>query len=201
MTKTYKPTKSLLIKDKVYRTKINDLYYLEHNFNPDDRGFFAEIGHTYKIEQLINKPFKIAQINHAFSKKNVVRGLHLEDWNKLVTVIDGLSFAALADLRPESKTFGQVETFILGPKPPGLKGSLFITAGIGNSVCVLKGPVDYIYCVDKLYKDRKTINDQAVSLFDPDLNIDWPIKKSQMIISKRDQNAITLRQKFPQKFS
>lgn len=197
----YQPKTSLEIKDGVYRTGIKGLYYLKHNFFTDERGFFAEVGHSHKVEAVTGEPFKIAQINHSRSGQNVVRGLHAEGWNKLTTVINGLAFSALADVRPGSATFGRLETFEFGPENGGLKGSLYISQGIANSVCVLKAPVDYLYCVDKLYQDRDKADDQAISLFDPDLNIPWPIKKEQMIISDRDKNAVTLRQKFPDKFS
>jgi dTDP-4-dehydrorhamnose 3,5-epimerase-like enzyme len=55
--------------------------------------------------------------------------------------------------------------------------------------------------VDKLYKDRDPAGDQAISLFDPDLNIAWPTPKEEMVISERDRQAVTLREKFPQKFT
>jgi dTDP-4-dehydrorhamnose 3,5-epimerase len=197
---SYHPSKDLEIKDGVYKTNIDGLFYLGFNHFPDNRGFFAEVGHTHKIEEISGKPFKIAQVNHSRSLKNVVRGMHAEGWNKLVTVTNGVSFSALADVRPNSKTFGKVETFLLGVNGKALRGSLFIASGIANSVCVIEAPVDYIYCVDKLYKDRDPADDQAISIFDKDLNINWPIKKEDMIISKRDKQAVTLREKYPKKF-
>lgn len=197
---SYHPTKDLEIKDGVHKTNIDGLFYLAFNHFPDNRGFFTEVGHIHKIEEVFGQPFKIAQVNHSRSLKNVVRGMHAEGWNKLVTVTNGVSFSALADVRPDSKTFGKVETFLLGINGQALKGSLFIASGIANSVCVIEDPVDYIYCVDKLYKDRNPADDQAISVFDKDLNINWPIKKEDMVISDRDKQAITLREKHPEKF-
>jgi len=196
----FKPSPALEIQPGVFKTKIDGLYFLAYNFAADERGFFAEVGHTHKIETVTGQPFKIAQINHSRSLLNVVRGMHAEGWNKLVTVINGFAFSALADVRPDSPTFGVVETFELGPDNGGLKGSLYISQGIANSVCVLKPPVDYLYCVDKLYQERDKSGDQAISLFDPDLSIAWPIEKAKIIISERDKNAVFLRQKFPDKF-
>jgi len=196
----YQPDRSLEIKDGIFRTKINGLYYLPYNYFPDDRGFFAEIGHTHKIEAVTKTPFKIAQLNHSRSLTNVVRGMHAEGWQKLVSVLNGVAFTALADVRPDSDTFLKVETFLLGISDKALKGSLFIEAGIANSVCVMDTPVDYLYAVDKLYKDRDPSGDQAISVFDPDLNIPWPLAKEKMIISDRDKQAVTLRKKFPEKF-
>ena len=197
----YEPKPELEIKDGVFKTAIDGLFYLAPNFFPDERGFFAELGHTYKIEEIIGIPFKIAQINHSRSLANVVRGLHAEGWNKLIVVTSGVAFSALADVRPDSPTFSKVVITMMGPDDGGLKGAWFITQGIANSVCTVKAPVDYLYFVDKLYKDRDLSGDQAISLFDPDLNIAWPIPKDKMIISERDRNSVTLRQKFPQKFT
>lgn len=197
----FKPDETLKLAENVFSTKIEGLYYLGYNLAVDERGFFAEVGHVDKIEAIIGRPFKIAQINHSRSQASVVRGFHAEGWNKLISVINGFAFSALADVRPNSPTFGQVETFELGPDNGGLKGSLFITSGIANSVCVLEAPVDYIYCVDKLYRDRDVSGDQAISLFDQDLKVVWPISRDKMIISERDKNAVTLRQKYPAKFS
>ncbi|HKZ35133.1 MAG TPA: dTDP-4-dehydrorhamnose 3,5-epimerase family protein [Patescibacteria group bacterium] len=196
----YEPKPELEIKDGVFKTVIDGLFYLAPNFFPDERGFFAELGHTYKIEDIIGTPFKVAQINHSRSTENVVRGLHAEGWNKLVVVTAGVAFSALVDVRPDSPTFSKVVTTMMGPDDGGLKGAWFITQGIANSVCTVKAPVDYLYFVDKLYKDRDLSGDQAISLFDPDLKIDWPTPKEKMIISERDRNSVTLREKFPDKF-
>lgn len=199
--KYYEPKKEFEIKDGVFKTPIDGLFYLSPNFFPDNRGFFAELGHTYKIEEIIGIPFKIAQINHSRSEENVVRGLHAEGWNKLIVVTAGVAFSALVDVRPESPTFATVVNTLMGPDNGGLHGAFFIKQGIANSVCSVKAPVDYLYFVDKLYKDRDPKGDQAISLFDPDLKIDWPIVKEKMIISERDRNSVTLREKFPQKFT
>jgi dTDP-4-dehydrorhamnose 3,5-epimerase len=198
---TYQPKSELEIKDGVFKTAIEGLFYLSPNFFPDERGFFSEMGHTYKIEETVGVPFKIAQINHSRSLDNVIRGLHAEGWNKLVLVTSGLAFSALVDVRPDSPTFSKVVTTMMGPDNGGLRGAFFITQGIANSVCTVKGPVDYLYFVDKLYKDRDPAGDQAISLFDPDLNIAWPTPKEEMVISERDRQAVTLREKFPQKFT
>jgi dTDP-4-dehydrorhamnose 3,5-epimerase len=144
------------------------------------------------LEAIIGYQFKIQQINQARSMENVIRGIHCENWNKLVTVTSGSCFCAIADVKKTSPTYKKTETFMLGDGDQDLSGSLFITKGLGNSLCVVKGPVDYLYAVDALYRDRDKSGDQAVSLFDPELNIEWPIKQEDMIISDRDKSAVTL---------
>ena len=198
--KFFQPTKTDQVAEWVYKTKIPGLFYLKRKPFYDHRGFFAEIAHSHVIEKLTHKPFVIKQINHSRSDTNVVRGLHAEDWQKLTTIASGAAFCVLVDVRPDSPAFKTIEYFKLGFAKNALPGSLFIEEGIANSICVLQGPVDYIYCVDRLYRDRDPAGDVAISIFDPDLNIPWPIPKNKMILSDRDKNSINLREKFPDKF-
>jgi len=70
----------------------------------DRRGFLKE---TFQYKIIKNKfPFDIM----SFSKKNVLRGLHLQLVNsqaKLITVTNGKIFDVAVDLRKNSKTFGK----------------------------------------------------------------------------------------------
>jgi dTDP-4-dehydrorhamnose 3,5-epimerase len=197
---TYKPTEENKLSEGVYKTSINGLLYIERTMNLDNRGFFSEVVKIPALEEITGHEFVVKQVNHARSEKNVVRGIHAEGWNKYVFIITGLCFAAIVDVRADSETFGNKEYFLLGSGEGALTGCLFLPSGIGNSVCVLDGPVDYLYLVDRLYADRDTSGDMAISVFDPDLNIPWPIPKEEMIISERDTNTITLREKVPEKF-
>jgi len=192
----YQPDTNKQVEERVFKTSITGLWYVAHQKVGDNRGFFAELSLIPDLEKTIGNPFNIRQINLARSEANVTRGFHCENWNKLVTVVRGSCFCAIADVNPDSPTYKEVETFMLGDGDGDLTGSLFISKGLGNSLCVVDGPVDYLYAVDALYRDRDKSNDQAISLFDTDLNIPWPIEKSQMIISVRDEQAVTLQQKY-----
>jgi dTDP-4-dehydrorhamnose 3,5-epimerase len=197
---TYLPIIENKISEGVYKTKINGLLYVERPIYRDNRGFFSEIVKIPELEQIIGTQFVVKQVNHARSEQNVVRGIHAEGWNKFITVISGLCYAVIVDVRPESETFGIKEYFLMGDGNNALEGCLFLPSGVGNSICVLKGPVDYLYLVDRLYADRDKAGDTAISVFDPDINIEWPIAKDQMVISERDTNTISLREKYPEKF-
>jgi dTDP-4-dehydrorhamnose 3,5-epimerase len=191
MSQFFKPDQELV--PNIFATKISGLLFCQSQQKKDDRGFFSELSIIPNLNQVLDKPFGIKQINHAHSRKNVIRGFHAESWNKLVTVTNGSVFSVLVDIRPKSPTFGQYEAFKLGLSDDALYGCIYIPVGIANSVCVAYGDVDYLYFVDQLYKDRNPSGDQAISLFDPDLNIDWPIAKNDMIISDRDKQAISLK--------
>lgn len=197
----FSPSEELLVAPGIYKTSLEGLFFIPSQKHEDDRGYYAELTRIPEIDAVRKTPFTVAQVNVARSNTNIARGIHAEQWNKLVTVTNGTAFCAFADIRPESPTFGKVETALLGTGTDALFGSFFIEKGIGNSLCVTEGPVDYIYYVDALYKNRDTSFDRAVSLFDPDLAIAWPISKEEMIISERDTNAVSLRELFPEKYA
>lgn len=195
------PTEDNHVLGDVYRTAIPGLLFIASNRFQDQRGHFAELLKLPEIEPALPAPFHPVQINHAHSKRNVIRGFHAEHWNKLITIVYGKCHCVLADVRPDSPTFGDTVTVELGNNGSSLYGSLFLPVGIANSALALSDGVEYLYFVDKLYKDRDPAGDIAISLFDPDLGVKWPLKKNQLIISKRDRESITLREKFPKVFA
>lgn len=177
----------------VRTTQIPGLLVLERPTHRDERGFFREVFHMDELEAAAGLRFRVAQWNHSFSRPGVIRALHAENWNKLVYPVTGRMFAAIADIRPQSETFGQVATFIFDGQD---HKALFIPRGLANSICVIGDePVHYMYLVDAYYDGTDTT---AVAWDDPDLAIDWPVKDP--IISQRDRNNPTLRQLFPHKF-
>jgi dTDP-4-dehydrorhamnose 3,5-epimerase len=122
----------------------------------------------------------------------VLRGLHAENWEKLVYVPRGEVFTVLADLRPESATFGQVETFRLS-EDNGV--ALFVPRGLAHGYCVLSREADYMYQVTAYYDGTDA---RAVAWDDPDLAVPWPVE--QPILSARDRQNPTMRELFPERY-
>jgi dTDP-4-dehydrorhamnose 3,5-epimerase len=101
-----------MVSDRIYKTSIPGLYYIDTVLHEDERGFYREEALIPDLEEVIGSRFAIKQLNHARSEKNVIRGFHAEDWNKLITVTHGVCLCVLADIRPESQTFtNQSNTF------------------------------------------------------------------------------------------
>ncbi len=176
----------------IVETSIPGLLVIKKPTFNDKRGFFREV---FRLKELAEcgVEFKPVQMNHSFSQPRVIRGLHAENWNKLVYPISGKMFAAVVDIRPEKKSFAKVETFIFDERDPF---GLFISKGLANSICVIGDVgVHYIYLVDAYYDGKDT---RAISWDDPDLSIDWPVKNP--ILSDRDKNNPRLRDIFPEKF-
>lgn len=176
----------------VKKTSIPGLLILERPMFSDERGFFKEIFHLDELEESLGKEFKPVQANHSQSLKGVLRGLHAENWNKLVYPLTGTVFVAIADIRTDSETFGKVETFTIDDSN---RIALFIPKGLANSFCVIEGIANYLYLVDAYYDGTDT---RAIAYNDPDLKIEWPIENP--IISERDQENPNLKEMFPKKF-
>lgn len=188
------PSSASLIDKRIHRMPINDLYFIEAERNDDFRGYYAELELIPDLEVILGRPFVTKQVNHAHSEQNVARGFHAEAWNKLITVTHGTCTCVWVDLRPDSEQFGQAVSMTLGTDQSAIYGSVFVGRGIGNGYVVTTGPADYVYLTDELYRDRDVAFDRAISLFDPELNIDWPVPRMEIILSQRDKQAITLAQ-------
>lgn len=177
----------------VKKTSIEGLLILERPTDEDERGFFREVFHFDELEEVLGFKFNPVQVNHSKSKPKVLRGLHAENWNKLVYPVTGKVFVAIVDIRPDSPTFAKVETFNFDELK---RYALFIPEGLANSFCVIgQEDADYLYLVDAYYDGTDTT---AIAWDDPDLNVDWPIKDP--IISGRDKHNPKLRDLFPEKF-
>ena len=117
---------------KVSQKKIENLVILKNKTYRDKRGYFREL----LKEKLIKKRFPFQVMS--FSKKNVIRGLHLQktkSQGKFVTVIKGKIFDVAVDLRKNSKTFGKKFSIILSDKNAK---SIFIPAGFAHGFCSLE---------------------------------------------------------------
>jgi dTDP-4-dehydrorhamnose 3,5-epimerase len=146
----------------------------------DNRGYFKEI----LLENHLKKRFPFVVMS--FSKKNVIRGLHIQmkkSQGKFISVLKGAIFDVVLDLRKNSKTFGKYFTFFLSEKN---SKSLYIPSGFAHGFCTLKKENYIIYSCTK-YRHKES--EISIKYNDKDLNIKWPSKKP--IVSKKDQLAIS----------
>lgn len=174
-------------------TSLEGLLVLKRPFFKDERGFFREIFHKDELEAISGVSFECVQLNHSRSMPGVLRGLHAEKWNKIISPVNGKAFLAIVDIRPDSQTFGKYETFTINDEN---RFSLFIPNGMANSICVIgEKAVDYFYLVDAYYDGLDT---RAIVWNDPDLAIPWPVKNP--VLSERDKNNPKFRDLFPEKF-
>ena len=191
---SFAPSEQSIIGDRIYQMQLPGLYFVAAHRADDFRGFYAECALIPDLEHVLDRPFVAKQVNHARSEQHVARGFHAEAWNKLITVTHGTCACVWVDLRQHSSTFGQAVTLMLGDGEGATYGSVFVEKGIGNGYVVVEGPADYVYVTDALYRERDPQFDQAISLFDPELAIQWPVPRMDMVLSQRDKQAVTLQE-------
>ena len=165
---------------KIIKTKFKELIIYESKNFIDNRGYFREL----TIEKIIKKKLVFTVVSK--SKKNVLRGLHIQRNNmqgKYLSVVKGKILDVVVDCRKNSKTFGKNYKILLSQKnsksiyiPPGfLHGFL----GLENENIVIYGCTKY----------RHKNSEIGVMWNDPDLDINWPTKKP--ITSIRDKHNIS----------
>ncbi len=169
---------------KIKKTKFSGLNIIEGIKFNDDRGYFREI---YLKKIFKNKNFIFWCMSK--SKKNVLRGLHLQTNNtqeKFISVIKGKILDVVVDCRKKSKTFGKIYKVILSDK--NCK-SILIPAGFAHGLLGLENE-NIIFYGNNNYRSAKS--EVTINWDDKDLNINWP--KGKKIISKKDKIGKTFKE-------
>ena len=166
----------------ITKTKFKDLVLIQNKAYKDKRGFFKEI----LRENELNSKFPFVVMSK--SKKNVIRGLHLQlkkSQGKYISVLKGKIFDVAVDLRKNSKTFGKYFKIILSEKN---SLSLYIPPGFAHGFCGMEKENIVIYSCSN-YRHKKS--EIGILYNDQSLNILWPVKKP--IISYKDKNNMSLK--------
>jgi dTDP-4-dehydrorhamnose 3,5-epimerase len=164
----------------IVKTKFKDLLIFNNKLFKDKRGYFKELIKEKQIKKKL--PFTVM----SYSKKNVIRGLHIQTkkpQGKFISVLKGKVYDVALDLRKNSKTFGKFFTCLLSEKN---SKSIYIPPGFAHGFCGLDKENYIIYSCTQY---RNAGSEKAIKYNDDKLNIKWPIKKP--IVSKKDQKAIT----------
>lgn len=183
---------------KVESTEIYGLFILHTKSYPDARGWYQEKFRTQYLSVILGKPITIEQEGFSFSFPGVARGLHAEPIVKIATPLTGIIFIAIADIRPESPTFGKASTYTIDRTEPTTPLTTFIIdKGLANSFEVIgREPVLYHYSQTGIYQGG---GKRAVRWNDPDIAIPWPQEPKIMSSDDRDKHPF-LREVYPGKF-
>ena len=167
---------------KLLKTKIPGPLFIKSQIFKDKRGYLRE---TFR-NNLFNKikfPFDVM----SFSKKNVLRGLHIQtnkSQAKIITVTHGKIFDVAVDLRKNSKNFGKYIGVIISDKSDF---SFYIPEGFAHGFMCLSKTCTINY---KCSKYRDANSEKTLNWNDKTVNIKWPNKKP--ILSVKDKNALDL---------
>tara|TARA_B100001063_G_C16767962_1_gene559811 strand:- start:2936 stop:3463 length:528 start_codon:yes stop_codon:yes gene_type:complete len=164
---------------KLIKTKFEGLIIYQKNTFKDKRGYFREL----YLQKHFNKKFPFDVMS--FSKKNVLRGIHLQlkkPQAKFITVLKGKIFDVCLDCRKKSKTFGKYFSIILSERQ---NTSLLIPEGFAHGFCTLSNEVLLHYKCSN-YRDKNS--EIGILWNDKDIKIKWPLKKP--IISEKDKKNL-----------
>ncbi len=163
----------------VTESPIPGLFVIELPVHGDNRGWFKENYQKAKMEALGLPEFEVVQNNFSFNdKRGATRGLHAEPWDKFISVANGSVFGAWVDLR-SGDSFGKSFSVEINP---GV--AVFVPQGIANGYQTLEDNVTYTYLVNAHWSaDAKY---SMVNLFDPEVDINWPISKDESTVSDKD---------------
>jgi dTDP-4-dehydrorhamnose 3,5-epimerase len=167
---------------KIKKTNFKDLLIFKSKNFSDERGFFRELS----IEKIIKKRLLFTVISK--SKKNVLRGFHMQTKNKqgkYLSVVKGKILDVVIDCRKNSKTFGKKFKIVLSQKNAK---SIYIPPNFLHAFLTLETENIVVYGCTK-YRNKNS--EIGVMWNDKDLKINWPIKNP--IISNKDKKNISFK--------
>jgi dTDP-4-dehydrorhamnose 3,5-epimerase len=156
----------------------------------DDRGFFREWFKTEEINKATGRSFNVEQANISSSTKGTVRGIHYslaaKGQAKWVTCVSGLVKDVIVDIRPNSKTFGKwIEVELSGTSG----NAVLIGEGLGHGFVSLQDVSTVAYLVSSPFSPTEEFE---INPLDPAIGIKWGLSLSELKISDKDKNALTL---------
>tara|TARA_B100001758_G_C18396962_1_gene606529 strand:+ start:1163 stop:1699 length:537 start_codon:yes stop_codon:yes gene_type:complete len=176
---------------KLIKTQFKDLIIIRHNVFKDHRGYFKEKFKKENLEKIINDKIEFCQENSVKSDLHVLRGLHFQNepfaQSKLVSVQVGKILDVAVDIRKDSETYGKYFSYILSSE---MHESVFIPKGFAHGYLTLSRTAVVNYLVDNYYNK---LEEDGISFEDEFLNINWGIKTSKIICSKKDKELKSYR--------
>jgi dTDP-4-dehydrorhamnose 3,5-epimerase len=168
---------------KIETTPIKDLIVINPSVYEDNRGYFFEsYNQRFFREQGIYTNF--VQDNQSISVKGVLRGLHFQKiapQSKLVRCIVGEVYDVVVDLRKSSETYKK--WFGVKLSEDNMK-MMFVPKGFAHGFVTLSDVAVFHYKCDELYMPSA---DGGIIYNDPEINIDWGVDVSQLIMSDKDR--------------
>ncbi|MCZ4310085.1 dTDP-4-dehydrorhamnose 3,5-epimerase [Vibrio atlanticus] len=175
---------------KATKTKLKDILIIEPKVFEDERGFFMESFNHSNFEKLIGRSVQFVQDNHSKSGRAVLRGLHYQiqhPQGKLVRVVRGKVLDVVVDLRADSPTYRQWQSFELSQEN---KKQLWIPEGFAHGFLTLTDEVEFLYKTTDYYSPQ---SERSIAWNDPELKIDWQLDEESLIVSDKDKNGLLLK--------
>ena len=169
---------------KFSQSKLDGLWLIELEPREDERGFLAR---TFCEREFAGHGLNTRwpQCNLTLTKqRGMIRGMHFQadpkPEIKLIRCAVGAIFDVLVDVRRDSPTFGQWESFELSAHN---RHTLYVPGGFAHGFQCLADNAAVFYQMSEFYVPELA---RGVRWNDPVVGIRWPIAPA--ILSERDQN-------------
>lgn len=172
---------------KVIETPIPGTLVIEPQVFGDERGYFSESYRSDRYAEL-GIPVHLVQDNQSFSRRGVLRGLHIQHpfgQGKLVQVLLGEVFDVAVDLRRDSGTFGR---WVGARLSAGNNRQFWVPPGCAHGFLVTSETALLVYKCSDYYHPETEL---SVRWDDPAIGIDWPLHGAPAL-SRKDQEAANL---------
>ncbi|MFQ3182576.1 MAG: dTDP-4-dehydrorhamnose 3,5-epimerase [Polaribacter sp.] len=169
---------------KITETYLQGCFLIKPNIFGDKRGSFFEVFNQNEFEKETGLKINFVQDNQSISQKGVLRGLHMQKGEfgqaKLVRVIKGKVLDVALDFRKGSRTFGKHFSIELSEEN---NKQLFVPRGFLHGFVTLENNTIFSYKCDNYYNKE---SEDGVIYNDKDLNIDWKLDETEIILSEKD---------------
>lgn len=171
---------------------LNGAYLIKPFFASDSRGGFIK---DYNIDTFKENGIdhELKEVFYTVSKKGVIRAMHFQlvkQQAKLVRCISGHVYDVIADLRPDSETYGQWRGFHLTGEN---QDTLFVPEYFAHGYLVLEDSIVSYKCGEVFYGE----GDSGIMYNDRDLAINWPMEliggEENLIISDKDKALMSFK--------
>lgn len=158
------------------------VFLIESPRSEDERGHFMRTWCRDEFAEAIG-PVEFVQASQSYNRRTgTLRGLHYQrapyGEAKLVRCIRGAIFDVVADIRPDSPTYGHW----LGVELTAAAGNaLFIPEGLAHGFQTLEDESEVFYQISAAYRQEMA---GGVRWNDRTLNIRWPLPVT--VMSRRD---------------
>jgi len=162
-------------------SEIEGVMFIKAEHSTDSRGRFLK----FQPADLLNERMNSVAVS-INPKVGTVRGIHLQvepfAEEKIITCIQGSTFEAIVDVRPNSKSFGMVATFKLSQESAE---QVYLPKGIAHGFQTLLPNTILQYFLTSQFSPESSY---AIDPFG-DLGIEWPI--NERIVSEKDARGVT----------
>ncbi len=169
---------------KFHPTPLEGAYLIELERRGDDRGFFARLFCEQEFGE-VGLETRFVQVNNSLSaRRGTLRGMHYQlppaAEVKVVRCIRGAIFDVIADLRPDSPSFGRWFGAELSAEN---RRMMYVPRGFAHGFVTLTDDAETFYLVSDPYAPGQ---ERGMRFDDPWLGIEWPAEPVE--VSPKDRN-------------